>query len=63
MMKYIFGLSIIIGIATFGWLYNLYDEIKHEVDAVINYSPKQSTQFFDKDGKLIANTFKDENRD
>ena len=29
----------------------------------INYSPKQSTQFFDKDGKLIANTFKDENRD
>lgn len=63
MMKYIFGLFIMIGIATFGWLYNLYDEIKHEVDGVINYSPKQSTQFFDKDGKLIANTFKDENRD
>ena len=63
MMKYIFGLFIIIGLATFGWLYNLYDEIKHEVDGVINYSPKQSTQFFDKDGKLIANTFKDENRD
>ena len=63
MMKYIFGLFIIIGIATFGWLYNLYDEIKHEVDTVINYSPKQSTQFFDKDGKLIANTFKDENRE
>ncbi|MDD3056294.1 MAG: PBP1A family penicillin-binding protein [Aliarcobacter sp.] len=63
MMKYIFGLFIILGLMVAGWLYNLYDEIKHDVDAVVNYSPKQSTQFFDKDGKLIANTFKEENRE
>lgn len=63
MMKYIFGLFIILGLIVAGWLYNLYDEIKHDVDAVVNYSPKQSTQFFDKDGKLIANTFKEENRE
>ena len=63
MMKYIFGIFIILGLLIFGWLYNLYDEIKHDVDAVVNYSPKQSTQFFDKDGKLIANTFKEENRE
>lgn len=63
MMKYIFGLFVIVGLVVCGWLYNLYDEIKHDVDAVVNYSPKQSTQFFDKDGKLIANTFKDENRE
>jgi penicillin-binding protein 1A len=62
-MKYIFGLFIILGLIVAGWLYNLYDEIKHDVDAVVNYSPKQSTQFFDKDGKLIANTFKEENRE
>ena len=53
MMKYIFGILIILGLVIFGWLYNLYDEIKHDIDIVINYTPKQSTQFFDKDGKLI----------
>ncbi|CAM3982796.1 transglycosylase domain-containing protein [Arcobacter cloacae] len=63
MMKYIFGLFIILGLLAAGWLYNLYDEIKDDVNTVINYSPKQSTQFFDKDGNLIANTFKDENRE
>ena len=63
MIKYIIGLFIIIGLAAAGWLYNLYDEIKHDIDAVINYSPKQSTQFFDRDGKLVANTFKEENRE
>jgi penicillin-binding protein 1A len=62
-MKYIFGLFIILGLMVAGWLYNLYDEIKHDIDAVVNYTPKQSTQFFDKDGKLIANTFKEENRE
>jgi penicillin-binding protein 1A len=63
MMKYIFGLFIILGLAAAGWLYNLYDEIKHDIDVVVNYTPKQSTQFFDRNGKLIANTFKDENRE
>lgn len=63
MMKYIFGIFIIIGLVAAGWLYNLYDQIKDDVNTVINYSPKQSTQFFDKDGNLIANTFKDENRE
>jgi len=63
MLKYIFGLLVLIGLGVCGWLYNLYDEIKHEVDKVVNYSPKQSTQFYDKNGKLIANTFKGENRE
>jgi penicillin-binding protein 1A len=62
-MKYIFGLFIILGLAAAGWLYNLYDEIKHDIDVVVNYTPKQSTQFFDRNGKIIANTFKDENRE
>jgi penicillin-binding protein 1A len=63
MMKFIFGICIVIGLAILGWLYNLYDEIKHDVDTVVNYAPKQSSQFFDKDGNLIANTFKEENRE
>lgn len=63
MIKYIFGFFLLVGLAVLGWLYNLYDEIKHDVDKVVNYSPKQSTQFFDKNGKLIANTFVGENRE
>ena len=63
MIKYIFGLFIILGLAAAAWLYELYDEIKHDIDSVVNYMPKQSTQFFDKDGKLLANTFKEENRE
>ncbi len=63
MIKYIIGLAIIVGLAIACWLYTLYDEIKQDIDVVINYTPKQSTQFFDKDGKLIANTFKEENRE
>ncbi len=63
MIKYIIGLAMIVGLAIAGWLYTLYDEIKQDIDVVINYTPKQSTQFFDKDGKLIANTFKEENRE
>jgi penicillin-binding protein 1A len=63
MIKYIFGFFVILGLVAAGWLYNLYDEIKHDVDTVVNYAPKQSTQFYDKDGNIIANTFKDENRE
>ncbi|UTJ06055.1 transglycosylase domain-containing protein [Arcobacter roscoffensis] len=63
MIKYIFAFFVIVGLATLGWLYTLYDEIKHDVDKVINYNPKQSTQFYDKDGRLIANIFKGENRE
>ena len=63
MIKYISGLVVILGLVFAGWLYNLYDEIKHDVDIVVNYSPKKSTQFFDKNGKIIANTFKEENRE
>ena len=36
MMKFIFGISIVIGLAVFGWLYNLYDEIKKGVGQYIN---------------------------
>jgi len=63
MFKYIFGFFLLIGLAILGWLYTVYDEIKDDVYKVVNYSPKQSTQFFDKNGKLIANTFVGENRE
>ncbi len=63
MLKYIFGLFILIALGICGWLYNLYEEIKDDVNVIVNYSPKQTTQFFDRNGKLIANTFNGENRE
>ena len=61
--KAIIFLGVIVGAITFVYLYDLYQEIKDDIDSVVNYNPKQSTQFFDKNGKLLANTFKDENRE
>ncbi len=62
-IKLFFYLSIIVGILAAVYLYDLYEEIKNDIDSVVNYQPKQSTQFFDRNGKLLANTFKDENRE
>ena len=61
--KAIIFLGVVVGAITFVYLYDLYQEIKDDIDSVVNYNPKQSTQFFDKNGKLLANTFKDENRE
>ncbi|HKM18714.1 MAG TPA: PBP1A family penicillin-binding protein, partial [Aliarcobacter sp.] len=61
--KAIIFLGVVLGAITFVYLYDLYQEIKDDIDSVVNYNPKQSTQFFDKNGKLLANTFKDENRE
>ncbi|OCL83581.1 penicillin-binding protein 1A [Arcobacter porcinus] len=61
--KIVFVLSIVFGIAIFIYLYDLYQDIKDDIDKIVNYNPKLSSQFYDKNGKLLANTFKDENRE
>ncbi|HJE03386.1 MAG TPA: transglycosylase domain-containing protein, partial [Aliarcobacter thereius] len=61
--KIVFALSIIFGIVILVYLYDLYQDIKHNIDKIVNYNPKLSSQFYDKNGKLLANTFKDENRE
>lgn len=63
MFKYIIALILVVCISTFIWLFNLYSEIKHEIDTVVNYKPQLTTQFFDKNGKLVANIFANENRE
>ncbi|MBS9782398.1 MAG: PBP1A family penicillin-binding protein [Arcobacter sp.] len=63
MIKYILGFFLLVALGICGWLYDLYDKIKDDVNVIVDYSPKQTTQFFDKNGKLIANTFNGENRD
>lgn len=62
MMKYIFTFLLLIAIGAAGWLLKLYSDIRHDVNKVVNYNPTKTTQFFDKNGKLIANIFNKEHR-
>lgn len=45
-----------------GWFIYIYLQIRFEIDEVINYKPKVSTQFFDRNGDLVANIFEEEHR-
>jgi len=61
-MKYLFALFTIISLAVFGWLIYIYMNIRFDIDKIINYKPKLTTQFFDKNGNLVANIFSEEHR-
>ncbi len=62
MLKYIvtFFLILIVGIGAF--LLKIYSDIRFEAYKIINYSPKLTTQIFDRNGKLVANIFDKQNR-
>ncbi|TLP37103.1 PBP1A family penicillin-binding protein [Arcobacter arenosus] len=62
MMKYIFTFLLLITIGVAAWLLNLYNEIRFDINQVVNYNPKKTTQIFDNKGKLIANIFDKEHR-
>ncbi len=51
-----------IGIGVLIWLLYLYSEIRFDVDKIVEYKPKLTTQFFDKNGVHVGNIFEDENR-
>ena len=59
-MRYILGFFTIVGVALLAWLIYLYSHIRFDIDKIVNYNPIQTTQFFDKNGKLIPDTFEDE---
>ena len=40
----------------------LYGEIRFDANKIIHYSPKLTTQIFDRNGELIANLFEEEHR-
>ncbi|MEA3513017.1 MAG: PBP1A family penicillin-binding protein [Campylobacterota bacterium] len=62
MIKKIFILFSIIGLAIFIWLIYLYSQIRFDIDKIVDYKPKLTTQFFDKNGVHLGNIFKDEHR-
>ncbi|MDR1615216.1 MAG: PBP1A family penicillin-binding protein [Campylobacteraceae bacterium] len=41
---------------------NTYQNAYYQAFGLINYNPKLTTQFFDRNGELVANYFEDENR-
>ncbi len=63
MLKYFIGFILIISLAFATWIAKLYNEIKDDVDKIVYYQPKQTTQYFDRNGKLIANYFDGEHRE
>ncbi len=62
MIKYIFGIFTIIAIVIVVWLMELYSQIRFDIDKVVNYNPKQTTQIFDANGELVANIFDNHHR-
>ena len=62
MLKYFIGVIIAITLGVFAWVIILYSQIRFDTDTIVNYKPKLSTRFYDKNGKLVANIFDKENR-
>ena len=62
MIRYFLGFILFISIAISGWLIHLYTEIRHDIDKIVNYQPNMTTQFYDKNGNLIANIFDNKHR-
>ena len=63
MLKYFMGFIILSTLVFTTWIVKLYNEIKDDVDKIVYYQPKQTTQYFDRNGKLIANYFDGEHRE
>ncbi|MDR0467646.1 MAG: PBP1A family penicillin-binding protein [Campylobacteraceae bacterium] len=60
--KIIFLIVVVLAIFLFIYAIKKYDEMRFEMYKLVDYYPKLTTQIFDKNGKLIANYFDEENR-
>ena len=61
-MKYVLGFFTLLGLAIASWLIYLYANIRFDIDKIVNYNPPLTTQFYDKNGELVANIFNEEHR-
>lgn len=62
MIKKLFSLILISFLGLFLWLIFLYSQIRFDIDKIVDYNPRLTTQFFDKNGNLVGNIFDDEHR-
>ena len=61
-VRFIFGFMAVCCFAAGGIFMYFYTEVKHDMNAIINYHPKLTTEIYDKNNNLIANVFDEENR-
>lgn len=62
MIKKLFTLVVVIFVAMLIGLIVLYSQIRFDIDKIVDYKPKLTTQFFDKNGVHLGNIFDKENR-
>ena len=62
MIKKLAVILLFFAMGIFIWLIYLYSQIRFDVEKIVEYKPKLTTQFFDKNGVHLGNIFKDENR-
>ncbi|NWF66422.1 MAG: PBP1A family penicillin-binding protein [Campylobacterales bacterium] len=61
-IKFFITLIVLGFLAGSGFLLYFYNQIRFEVDRLLNYNPKLTTQLFDRNGQLVANLFDGEHR-
>ena len=61
-VRFIFGFIAVCFFAAGGIFMYFYTEVKHDMNAIINYHPKLTTEIYDRNNNLIANVFDEENR-
>ncbi|MEA3290218.1 MAG: PBP1A family penicillin-binding protein [Campylobacterota bacterium] len=62
MIKKLFLIFLLFSIGIVIWLIILYSQIRFNVDEIVNYDPKLTTRFYDKNDQLVGNIFDDEHR-
>ena len=55
-------LAILLSLGFVGWLLYLYAQIRFDINEIVDYKPKLTTQFYDKNDRLVANIFQKEHR-
>lgn len=61
-MRYLLGFIVAVVLSGVLWLSFFYSELRVDLDHVIDYKPKLSTEFYDVNGELVANIFDGQNR-
>ena len=62
MIKKFFILCVLVGLGISGYLLYLYSQIRFDINKIVDYKPRLTTQFFDKQGVLLGNIFDKEHR-
>ena len=61
-MKYIVGFALACALVVLIAFGHFYSQLQIDISPIVNYKPKLTTQFYDRNGEHIANVFDEENR-